>query len=285
MPGKPSSTRSRSTGGVITPRFSATSGSGPSSRSAASKSARARPARASGRAGAVRCPGRHRPVGDEAAEVVEPGERRRARTSGGGARPTSGSPAPASRSSRRAGCPRAGRVALSASGGAPATTPRRKSSGCARVVGAVAGDVDRDVAEEPHPALGGVAAERAPLAVEAHLVGDRRRRRRTRPSRRSSSARARRRPRAPSVVTRASGRARYPACARTRTSGAYGEPAQSGGPSGSSAHHDWPAAASQSTNGTPRAPSRPPGSEDTCSRTPLDLRICIPCEVDAQFRH
>jgi hypothetical protein len=33
-------------------------------------------------------------------------------------------------------------------------------------------DVDRDVAEEPDAAVGGIASEGAPLAVEAHLAGD-----------------------------------------------------------------------------------------------------------------
>ncbi len=40
------------------------------------------------------------------------------------------------------------------------------------VVGAAGGDVDRDVADQPHAALGGVGAQRAPLALEADLVGD-----------------------------------------------------------------------------------------------------------------
>ena len=41
------------------------------------------------------------------------------------------------------------------------------------VVGAARGDVDRHVADQPHAALGRVGAQRAPLAVEAHLVRDR----------------------------------------------------------------------------------------------------------------
>ena len=44
------------------------------------------------------------------------------------------------------------------------------------VVGAAGRDVDRDVADQPHAALGGVRAQRGPLALEAHLVGDRPRR-------------------------------------------------------------------------------------------------------------
>ncbi len=40
------------------------------------------------------------------------------------------------------------------------------------VVGAAGRDVDGDVADDPHAALGGIGAQRAPFALEAHLVGD-----------------------------------------------------------------------------------------------------------------
>jgi hypothetical protein len=70
MPGKPSESRSRSTGGVITPRSSAMSGSSPSS-ARARRTARA-PARAASARAARRARARDRPVGDEAAEVVDP---------------------------------------------------------------------------------------------------------------------------------------------------------------------------------------------------------------------
>jgi len=40
------------------------------------------------------------------------------------------------------------------------------------MVGAVVGDVDRHVAEDPHAALCRMSAERLPLALEAHLVGE-----------------------------------------------------------------------------------------------------------------
>ena len=49
------------------------------------------------------------------------------------------------------------------------------------VVGAPRRDVDRDVADDPHAALLGVRAQRRPLAVEAHLVGDRAARAEARP--------------------------------------------------------------------------------------------------------
>src|SRR5581483_3331994 len=45
--------------------------------------------------------------------------------------------------------------------------------GMGAVIGAAGGDVDRDVAHEPHPALARVAPQLAPLALEPHLVGER----------------------------------------------------------------------------------------------------------------
>ena len=71
MPGSPSSSRSRSTGGVITPRSSATNGS--PSRPLQAVEQRAPGARASsGPAVAVFAPLGNGPVGDEAAEVIDP---------------------------------------------------------------------------------------------------------------------------------------------------------------------------------------------------------------------
>ena len=39
------------------------------------------------------------------------------------------------------------------------------------MIGAAGPDVERDVADQAHAALAGVAPQRAPLALEAHLVG------------------------------------------------------------------------------------------------------------------
>ena len=50
----------------------------------------------------------------------------------------------------------------------------------------------------------------------------------------------------------------------------YGEPSSSGGASGRTCHHDWPAACSQSTNRYASGPSRPPGSEVGCSTIPAE---------------
>ena len=44
--------------------------------------------------------------------------------------------------------------------------------GVSAVVGAVLGDVDRDVPEDADAALTGVPAQRIPLALEPHLIRD-----------------------------------------------------------------------------------------------------------------
>ncbi len=106
IPGSPSESRRRSTGGVIAPRSSATSGNAPSSRATASNTARPGPRfqrPPSRRPGA----GVHRPVGDEASEVVDPREVEQRRTCAAAARPTSDSAAGAAPASRRAGSPTA----------------------------------------------------------------------------------------------------------------------------------------------------------------------------------
>ena len=69
-------------------------------------------------------------------------------------------------------------------------------------------------------------------------------------------------------MTRASGRAEQPAEAANADGERYGEPNSSGGPSGSTCHHDWPAAASQSTKRYASRSSFPDGSEVGCSRMP-----------------
>ena len=125
------------------------------------------------------------------------------------------------------------------------------------VVDAALGDVDRDVADQSDAALGGVGAQRRPLAVEADLVVDAaaggapspRSSRRSRGGTRSA--------RAPRPARRA--RARKPFQAANAEADAYGEPTSSGGPSGSTCHQLCPAAASQSTNAYASASSVPLG--------------------------
>ena len=107
MPGRPSFRRSRSTGGVITPRSSAISCSAPSSRRAASNTARrARAASAPpARAARARAPtSRRRSRGSDRC-----GRGRTAGPHGAGARSTSGTRCAAAQASRRADCPRADR--------------------------------------------------------------------------------------------------------------------------------------------------------------------------------
>ena len=183
MPGTPSSRRSRSTGGVITPRSSAISGE-------LAELARARPRRpprparaASGPRGRCGRARGHRPVRDEAAEVVDAlqvGEL--------GGTPQALDPPAVALAAQRA--PVVERIApelagrrSSASGGAPATKPRWKSSGCARWSALRGADVERDVADQPHAALARVA--RAARSTRARSAPGRRRRRR--PAKRSQS--------------------------------------------------------------------------------------------------
>ena len=143
-----------------------------------------------------------------------------------------------------------------------------------RDVGARVGDVDRDVADQPDAALARVGAQRLPLALEAHLVGERARAGEARPV--ADPVRVARdevldlvgsRP-APSGSASSAGEPANAEAAR------YGEPNSSGGPSGSICHHDWPAAASQSTKRYASSPSRPPGSEVGWSRIPDERGSC-----------
>src|SRR6266498_5862905 len=70
--------------------------------------------------------------------------------------------------------------------------------------------------------------------------------------------------------TLAFGSARSPGQAANADAARYGEPNSSGGPSGSTCHHDCPAASSQSTKRYASAPSRPPGNDVGCRKIPED---------------
>ncbi len=72
------------------------------------------------------------------------------------------------------------------------------------------------------------------------------------------------------AATGASGSARKPSHAANAEEDAYGDPASSGGSSGSTCHQLCPASASQSTKAYASASSLPLGSEVGCSTTPLD---------------
>ena len=245
MPGRPSARRSRSTGGVITPRSSAISCSAPSSARAASKTAppgprRQRPARAlRARAGTDQYATKPRKWSMRARSASWP--------HGAGVRSTSGNRCAAAPASRRAGCPTAARSRSAhraerrprsragrdrdARGGRRCAARRR--AGCRRSAGRLA---------QPRS-----AAARSTRARSAPGP-PRRPRRRSAPSRRSRR-RARRGKTASSAgKTRASGSASRPGQPAKADVEVYGDPERSGGPSGSTCHHDWPAAASQSTN-------------------------------------
>ena len=130
-PGSPSESRRRSTAGVITPRSSATSGSAaelpPGGVERRAPGAAPPATRARRRARPRARPSRRRSRGSGRSA-----RGRRARRCAAAARPTSGSRGAAAPASRRAGCPRAGPCRCRRPGGAPATTPSRNSSGCAR---------------------------------------------------------------------------------------------------------------------------------------------------------
>ena len=115
---------------------------------------------------------RHRPVGDEAAEVVDPRaveQRERAREPRdppGVAAPLQRRPV-VERVAPELALVRVG-VGRRAGDGVVAEQLRVRA-----VVGRAGRDVDRHVADQPHAALVRVRAQRRPLALEAHLVGDR----------------------------------------------------------------------------------------------------------------
>ena len=204
IPGKPRRSRSALTSGVIMPRSSAITGSGPSSASAASKTAAPgpgsqRPERAS------RARLRDRPELGEAAEVVDAGQVEERQ------RPAQALDPPAVAVARD-GVPVEERIApvlaerAEPVGRRPGDEPRQEEVRVRAVVDAALGDVDRDVADQPDAALGGVRAQRRPLAVEANLVVDA-------PARAPPSPRSRTRSRGGTRPARAPRRAR-PARAR-----------------------------------------------------------------------
>ena len=253
IPGRSSSSRRRRTAGVITPRSSAISGSSPSALLDGLEELDARPAPpAAVPRRLVRR--RDRPVGDESAEVVDA----RDVDELGDAAEALDPPAVARRTVRRPVVERVAPVLA-----VRAQRVRRRAGDLAvreelrpRLdVGALVGDVDRDVADQAHAALARVRAQRAPFALEAHLARDRSRRRRSAPTRRPRTGAGRRSPRA--RPRRRARRGRRAARARRRRRSSCGR-----------ASRTRPAAragASATTTGPPprasRRTGRPPGRD------------------------
>ncbi len=264
--------RSRSTGGVITPRSSAIRGSLPSSARAASSGApsgprRQRPARAS------RASCGDRPVGDQAAEVVQAHDVEQLDRASHPLDP----PAVALTLHRR---PAVDRVApaLPLGGIGVRRSPRHETrfeqAGMAPVIDAPGRDVERHVSDQPHATLTCIGAQGQPLALEADLIEHRLPvRRRPAPNRRSSRTGAR--GTAPPPCSRRPRRGAPAALASTqRPSWTYR--ASASGPAGrgeaSATTTVRPSSASRRTR-RPPAPSRPDGREVMCSCTPLERGI------------
>ena len=239
--------RSRSTAGVMIPRSSAISGRCPSSSSTAWKSAAPgprcqRPSSGLGRAA------RHRPVGDEAAEVVDPGdvdELERA--------PEALDPPAVALAPHRA--PVVDRLAPELALGMrdvgrgagdevlgeelgvrarPRRSPRRRRSGCRRSAGCRARP--RSARSSLHSRSNRTwSASRAGAGVALPVVGP------VRVAARGSVA-------ALGALTGASGSASSPRQPANADDDVYGEPNGSGGLSGSTCHQLCPASSSQSTN-------------------------------------
>ena len=111
------------------------------------------------------------------------------------------------------------------------------------VLGAAGRDVDRDVAEDADAALARVRAQRATTRARSEPGRRARPCPRTPPSRRSRTGAARRSPRRPPRSPARAARRAAPATRRTRTRRCTASRSLSGGPSGSTCHHDCPAAA------------------------------------------
>ena len=269
MPGKPSSRRSAMTRSVIRPRSSANSGSSPSSPRAASNTERPGPRRQCP-LDASRAPSGHRPVGQEAAEVIKARDVEELERAPQALHPPAIVPAPVGRPVIERIAPQlphvavcvgrgAGHQALHEQLGVPERgrrCSRQRRSGHLR---------------SPHAASARVGAKRAPLPLKAHLVVDGPAPRRALPVRRSRTSCARGLP-----SLRAGDRcpgAPPAGCATPRRPTAPGR----GRPGGRAARAGAPATMTvrlppaSPRNANAEGPRRPSGSEVTCSWTPLDL--------------
>ena len=211
----------------------------------------------------------HGPVGDEAAEVVDARRVDELERAPEALDPPAVAGARASRASRRAGCPRAGRSRSSRRAARPRPRPRGRAPG--RRGGRRSRARRRSARRRSATRASSSRTRGAPSTRARSAPGRRaRRRRRTRPSRRPSTGGARRssrpRPRSPPRPARRAGRA----STRTPRRSGRASRARPAGRAGGSATTTGPRRASQSTKRYASSPSRPPGSEVGWSRTPLE---------------
>ena len=156
------------TGGVITPRSSAITGKDAQGLARGEQRRGARAALPGPRGGHLGAR-RDGPVGREGAEVVDPDEVEELEDA-----PEPGDPPRVALAPRRG--PVVDRVAPElAVGGERVRRDARDEAGLEQLgvgalVGGIGRDVDRDVADQTHAAVGGIPAQRRPFAVEAHLV-------------------------------------------------------------------------------------------------------------------
>ena len=285
MPGKPSSSRRTRTSGVITPEVLGDDRERPKLRLGCAEERGAGPRRPPSVARRLR-PGGDRPVAREAAEVVDPehvDERQHA--------PHPVDPPAVARPRHRLPVvervpPQLAEVVQSV-GRRPRDdlVEREEELRVRQVVAAVDRDVDGDVPDDPHAALGRVRPQGAPLALEPHLLlhraGPRERRPVLDPRVLALPEAVRpppvRPPRRGSPGARPSSRTPRPTrtASRTRRAGSAAGPATSG-------LRRRPA--SRRTR-TPPAPRRPPGSDVGWSCTPSDRSSrtpdCLPCAAGA----
>ena len=253
-PGNPSASRSSWTSGVMTPRSSAITGSGPSASSAARKSDRPGPRRPPAVPRGLGA-GRDRPVPREPAEVVDPEDVDEVEHAAHPLDP----PAVAVRGHRlpvvERVAPQLAEVVEAVRRGArDDLVERQEELGVGAMVAAVGRDVDRHVADD----RGRPARPRSARSA-SHSRSNR-----TCSSTASPPANAAQSshhvPAAPGTPaaslgsTRASGSASSPPHDANADADAYGEPNSSGGLSGRTCHQRAPAAASQSTKANASGP-------------------------------
>ena len=213
----------------------------------------------------------HRPVGDEAAEVVDPRDVEQLDRAPKPLDPPAVAAPPQRRPVVDRVAPAAGPSAVNASGGTPATTPSRNSSGCARWSSRPGRDVDRHVADQPHAAL--ARRTRAARSTRARSAPGRDSIRAGEPASAIQNAWRSRNARAPRRATAASGSAEEPAPRRERRARLVRRAIAVGRPERQHLPPRLPGRGQPvDERAAPSGPRRPPGSDVRCSCTPLDRR-------------